>query len=156
MFCFFLVWLVSFQRTVTFVRSYGIRKKFYKQLEEVLNWILIFSSNSGSYYFSSESDDSRLCLSFKKTAFSVIQMSITSNLKQSESLVYFIMTLNIEKKAIEARPVKSPRNNPAVTRRPMDVPWRSPKDPNVRDLQGTFRGLLGDQKNWLFNEKGVF
>ena len=30
---------------------------------------------------------------------------------------------------------------PAGTRRPGDVPWRSPKGPNVRDLQGTFRGL---------------
>ena len=40
-------------------------------------------------------------------------------------------------------------NSPAGTRRPGDVPWRSPKGPNVRDLQGTFRGLLGDQqKNW--------
>ena len=36
--------------------------------------------------------------------------------------------------------------NPAGTRRPGDVPWRSPKDPNVRDLQGTSRGLLGDQQ----------
>ena len=34
--------------------------------------------------------------------------------------------------------------NQASTRRPGDVPWRSPKDRNVRDLQGTFRGLLGD------------
>ena len=30
--------------------------------------------------------------------------------------------------------------------RPGDVPWRSPKGPNIRDLQGTFRGLLGDQQ----------
>ena len=36
--------------------------------------------------------------------------------------------------------------NPADTRRPGDVPWRSPKGSNVRDLQGTFRGLLGDQQ----------
>ena len=27
---------------------------------------------------------------------------------------------------------------------PRDVPWWSPKGPNVRDLQVTFRGLLGD------------
>ena len=40
-------------------------------------------------------------------------------------------------------------NQPAGTRRPGDVPWRPPKGANVRDLQGTFRGLLGDQqKNW--------
>ena len=35
---------------------------------------------------------------------------------------------------------------PAGTRCPWDVPWRSPKGPNVRDLQGTLRGLLGDQE----------
>ena len=30
-----------------------------------------------------------------------------------------------------------------------DVPGTSPKGPNVRDLRGTLRGLLGDQqKNW--------
>ena len=30
-----------------------------------------------------------------------------------------------------------------------DVPWRSPKGPNVQEFQGTFKGLLGDQqKNW--------
>ena len=47
--------------------------------------------------------------------------------------------------------------HPANTRRPGDVPWRSPKGPNVRDLQGTFRGLLGNQqKKWWFNEKSVF
>ena len=40
---------------------------------------------------------------------------------------------------------------------PADVPWRSPKGPNVLDPQGTFRGLLGNQqKNWWFNEKNVF
>ena len=35
---------------------------------------------------------------------------------------------------------------PAGTRRRGEVPRRSPKGPNVRDLQGTFRGLLGDQQ----------
>ena len=35
---------------------------------------------------------------------------------------------------------------PADTWRSKGVPWRSPKGPNVRDLQGTFRGLSGDQK----------
>ena len=39
--------------------------------------------------------------------------------------------------------------NPAGTRRPGDVPWRSPKGPNVRDLKGTFRGLLGNQQKKL-------
>ena len=38
------------------------------------------------------------------------------------------------------------RTNPAGTRRPGDVSRRSPKGPNVQDLQGTFRGLLGDQQ----------
>ena len=48
-------------------------------------------------------------------------------------------------------------NIPADTRRPGNVPWRSPKGPNVRDLQGTFRGLLADQqKNWWFNDKSIF
>ena len=38
-----------------------------------------------------------------------------------------------------------------------DVPWRSPKGPNVRDLRETFRGLSGDQyKNWWFYKKTVF
>ena len=46
---------------------------------------------------------------------------------------------------------------PASTRRPGDVPWRFPKGPNVRDLQGTFRGLLGNQqKNGWFDEKKCF
>ena len=35
---------------------------------------------------------------------------------------------------------------PAGTRSPGDVPWRSPKGSVVRDLQGTFKGLLGDQQ----------
>ena len=34
---------------------------------------------------------------------------------------------------------------PAGTRRPGEVPRRSPKGPNIWDLQGIFRGLLGDQ-----------
>ena len=51
----FLVWLAIVQRTVTFWRSYRIRNKFYKQLEELLNWPLTFSSNSGYYYFLSQS-----------------------------------------------------------------------------------------------------
>ena len=41
---------------------------------------------------------------------------------------------------------KTLSKNPAGTRRPGDVPWRFPKGPNIRDLQGTFRGLLGDQQ----------
>ena len=46
---------------------------------------------------------------------------------------------------------------PAGTQRPGDFPWRSPKCPNVCDLQGTFGGLSGDQqKNWWFDEKSVF
>ena len=38
----------------------------------------------------------------------------------------------------------------AVSTQPArDVSGTSPEGPNVRDLQGTFRGLLGDQqKNW--------
>ena len=34
----------------------------------------------------------------------------------------------------------------AGTRRPGDITWTSPKGPNIRDLQGTFRELLGDQQ----------
>ena len=38
---------------------------------------------------------------------------------------------------------------PAGTRRPMELPWRFPEGPNIQDLQGIFRGLLGDQhKIW--------
>ena len=48
----------------------------------------------------------------------------------------------------------------AGTRRPEDVPCRSPKGPNVRYLQGTFRGVSGDQykneKKKKNNEKIVF
>ena len=47
--------------------------------------------------------------------------------------------------------------DPAGTRHPRDIPWRSPKGPNIRDLQGTFMGLLGEQQqNWWFNENSVF
>ena len=35
---------------------------------------------------------------------------------------------------------------PAGTQRPMDVPWRSPKGPNVQDLKETFRELSGEQR----------
>ena len=46
---------------------------------------------------------------------------------------------------------------PADTRRPGDVPWRSPQGRNVRDLQGPLRGLLGDQqKNDKLMKKGLF
>ena len=49
------------------------------------------------------------------------------------------------------------RDYPAGTWRSGDVPWRSPKGPNIGDLWGTFRGLLEDQqKNWWFDEKSVF
>ena len=37
-------------------------------------------------------------------------------------------------------------NFPAGTQRPGDVPCRPPKGPNFLDLQGTFKGLLGDQQ----------
>ena len=41
--------------------------------------------------------------------------------------------------------------------RPSQVLAKSSKDPNVWDLQGTFRILSGDQyKNWWFNVKTVF
>ena len=42
--------------------------------------------------------------------------------------------------------------NPAGMRRFADVLWRSPKGPNVLDLQGTFKGLLGDQENNLIKK----
>ena len=66
MFCF-LVWLVSVQMTVTFWSYRILKKKFYKQSEEVLNWSLIFSSNFRCFFFLLRVRfDSRLCLSFKK------------------------------------------------------------------------------------------
>ena len=34
---------------------------------------------------------------------------------------------------------------PVSTRRPVDGPSRFPKGPNVRNLQGTFRGLSMDR-----------
>ena len=38
-----------------------------------------------------------------------------------------------------------------------DLLWKSPEGPNIRDLQGTFRGLSEDRhKNWRFIEKMVF
>ena len=38
-----------------------------------------------------------------------------------------------------------------------DVPGMSPKGRNVRDLHGTFRGLLrNQQKNWWFDKKRCF
>ena len=52
-----------------------------------------------------------IVLIFKKSTFSIIQMSITSNLEQSVSLVYFIGALNIEKKAIETGCETSTRNS---------------------------------------------
>ena len=35
---------------------------------------------------------------------------------------------------------------PAGTRPPEDIPWKSPNDCNVQELQGTFRGLLVHQQ----------
>ena len=53
--------------------------------------------------------------------------------------------------------VKNSTKDPDGTRRPGDTPWRSSKCPNIRDLQGTFRGLLGgQQENWWFDFKKVF
>ena len=99
---FFLVWLASVQKTYPTWRSYGISKKFYKQLEEVLNRPLLFSSNSGSYYFfSSESHMTQDCACLKKSAFSVIQVSITSNLEQSELLVYFLGYWTFKRKRLK-------------------------------------------------------
>ena len=41
-----------------------------------------------------------------------------------------------------------------ITQPAHDAPWRSPESPNVRNLQGSFRGLLRDQyKNWYFMKK---
>ena len=53
--------------------------------------------------------------------------------------------------------LKKTKVNTTGTRRSGDVPWKSPKCPNVQDLQGTVRELLGDQhKHWWFNEKTDF
>ena len=39
----------------------------------------------------------------------------------------------------------------------IDVPGASPEGPNVRELQGTFTGLLKDQQlNWWFDGKKFF
>ena len=48
--------------------------------------------------------------------------------------------------------------NDVISQPARDVPGTSPEGPNVRDLQGTFRGLLGDQqkKKRSFNEKSAF
>ena len=49
------------------------------------------------------------------------------------------------------------KHYPAGTQRHRDVPWRSLKGRNVRDLQGTFSGLLENQhKNWWLNQKKCF
>ena len=37
------------------------------------------------------------------------------------------------------------RNYSAGTGQYGNLPWRSPKGPNNRDLEGTFKGLSGDQ-----------
>ena len=43
---------------------------------------------------------------------------------------------------------------PTGMQRPLKVPWRSSKGPNIRDLQGTFTGLsVAQNENWWFNEK---
>ena len=48
-------------------------------------------------------------------------------------------------------------HNPAGTRRPSDIPWRCPKDPNIWYVQGMFRGISEDQyKNRWFHHKTVF
>ena len=66
--------------------------------------------------------------------------------------------LNVQKMFIwSLRDLKNTISQPA-----RDVPGTSPegstpKGRNVRDLQGTFRGLLGDQqKKWQFYEKSAF
>ena len=50
-FFFFVVSPFYVQRAITFERSYTMWRKLCKQSEEVLNLPLIFSSNSGFYYF---------------------------------------------------------------------------------------------------------
>ena len=47
--------------------------------------------------------------------------------------------------------------SPADRRRPGDVHWMSPKGPNIRHTQGTYKELLGDQqKYWRFDEENCF
>ena len=41
------------------------------------------------------------------------------------------------------------KKKPSGTKRPGNVPWKSPKSRNVQDLQVTFRGLLGKQNKKL-------
>ena len=105
---YFLVWFISVQRTVTFWWSYRIGKKFYKQLEEVLNWPLIFSINSGYYYFLAQSQ-----LWFKIEKIRVFRWR---KLLLSNRVSYCFISLSHwtfeseRKKAIEARSVTSYRN----------------------------------------------
>ena len=111
------MWLSSVQRTVTFWRSYSIRKLpwiFYSNsiifiiffifitFIIFLTVIIIFFAQSQVWFM--------IELAFKKSLSHLIQMSITSNLEQSELLVYWIWALNIQKKATEEGSVTSPRN----------------------------------------------
>ena len=47
------------------------------------------------------------------------------------------------------------RKHPVGTRHPRNVPWKSPKESNVWDLQGTFRRLSGRQYKNCFSEVTV-
>ena len=66
--------------------------------------------------------------------------------KRQSDIYIFLFNLWISPNNLNYR---NDKLHPAGTRRPGDVPCRSPKGPNIRDLQGTYRGLLGDQqKKW--------
>ena len=66
-----------------------------------MNWPLIFSSNSGYYFLVQSPLWFKIVLIFKKSTFSIIQMSITSNLEQSVSLVYSLGHWTLKRKRLK-------------------------------------------------------
>ena len=74
---------------------------------------------------------------------------VRSNILSKISFTLAIMKLFFQADRWLGTSIHILRVNPASTRRPRDVTWMSPKRPNIRHLQGTFKGHLGDkQKNW--------
>ena len=98
-------WLLSVQRTRVLKKLHN-KEEILQTIRRGIGSTFYFCSNSGYYFLSSELGMIRNV--FKNPRF---QMTITSNLEQRELLLlYFIGTVNIQKKAIEAGSVTSPRN----------------------------------------------
>ena len=101
-------------------------------------------------------------LAFNNTTVNVLNNPINNTNNRAlrnRHTKYFLPRVNITNYnvLIDGRNFYYQSVNPADKQRSRDVPWRSPKGPNVRDIHETFRGLLRDQhKNWWFNEKSVF